>query len=187
MSVQIVLALASLALVLVMYFPQSNPVRPLPVNAAAWNRLNNATRQSHYIAWGDDVLVNVNSSKLVEAMPFLNFTELGGRKHLPLNVIIFFIGRLGWIEDRSLAIDLSAGLSAATLASFEAWAVADNRLDWSPSSETGFLSAFSRWQLTCRRVLCPWSSRSTRTLSCLSKGTTTPRGGPTGQTRGSHA
>ena len=51
----------------------------------------------------------------------------------------FFLGRLGWVEDRSLAIDLTAGLSPATLAKFEAWAVADKRLDWSPTSETGFL------------------------------------------------
>ena len=50
-----------------------------------------------------------------------------------------FLGRLGWVEDRSLAIDLTAGLSPATLAKFEAWAVADKRLDWSPTSETGFL------------------------------------------------
>ena len=122
-----------------MHFPQSNPVRPLPANAAAWNRLANATRESHYVAWGADVLVNVSSSKLAEAMPLLNFTERGGQEHLPLNVRVFFIGRLGWVEDRSLAIDLTAGLSPATLASFEAWAVADKRLDWSPTSETGCL------------------------------------------------
>ena len=139
MSDQTVLALASFALVLVMQFPQSNPVRPLPANAAAWSRLANATRESHYVAWGPDVLVNVSSSKLVEAMPLLDYTERGGQKHLPLNIITFFIGRLGWVEDRRLAIDLSAGLSPATLSSFEAWAVADNRLDWSPTSETGFL------------------------------------------------
>ena len=138
MSDQIVLALASFALVLVMHFPQSHPVRPLPANAAAWTRLANATRESHYVAWGPDVLVNVNSPKLAEAMPLLNFTERGGQKYLPLNVIVFFIGRLGWVEDRSLAIDLTAGLSPAALASFEAWAVADKRLDWSPTSETGF-------------------------------------------------
>ena len=51
----------------------------------------------------------------------------------------FFLGRLGWVEDRTLAIDFAAGLSPATLASFEAWALADKRLDWSPTSETGFL------------------------------------------------
>ena len=139
MSDQTVLALASFALVLVMQFPQSNPVRPLPANAAAWSRLANATRESHYVAWGPDVLVNVSSSKLVEALPLLDYTERGGQKHLPLNIITFFIGRLGWVEDRRLAIDLSAGLSPATLSSFEAWAVAGNRLDWSPTSETGFL------------------------------------------------
>ena len=69
----------------------------------------------------------------------MDFTERSGQKFLPLNVIVFFLGRLGWVEDRSLAIDLAAGLSPATLASFEAWAVADKRLDWSPTSETGFL------------------------------------------------
>ena len=122
-----------------MEFPPSHPVRPLPANAAAWTRLANATRESHYVAWGPDVLVKVGSSKLVEAMPLLDFTERGGQKFLPLNVIVFFLGRLGWVEDRSLSIDLSAGLSPATLAKFEAWAVADKRLDWSPTSETGFL------------------------------------------------
>ena len=122
-----------------MQFPPSNPVRPLPVNAAAWTRLANATRESHYLAWGPDLLVNVGSSKLVEAMPLLDFTERGGQKFLPLNVIVFFLGRLGWVEDRSLAIDLTAGLSPATLSKFEAWAVADKRLDWSPTSETDFL------------------------------------------------
>ena len=136
---QIVLALSSIALVRVMQFPPSNPVRPLPVNAAAWTRLANATRESHYLAWGPDLLVNVGSSKLVEAMPLLDFTERGGQKFLPLNVIVFFLGRLGWVEDRSLAIDLTAGLSPATLSKFEAWAVADKRLDWSPTSETDFL------------------------------------------------
>ena len=136
---QIVLALSSVVLVRVMQFPPSHPVRPLPANAAAWTRLANATRESHYVAWGPDVLVNVGSSKLVEAMPLLDFTERGGQKFLPLNVIVFFLGRLGWVEDRSLAIDLTAGLSPATLSKFEAWAVADKRLDWSPTSETGFL------------------------------------------------
>jgi len=122
-----------------MWFPQSHPVRLLPPDAAAWIRVANATRESHYVAWGPDVLVNVDSSKLAEAMPLLNFTERGGQKFLPLNVIVFFLGRLGWVEDRSLAIDLTCGLSPATLTKFEAWAVADKRLDWSPTSETGFL------------------------------------------------
>ena len=64
---------------------------------------------------------------------------MGGRRRLPLHVIVFFLGRLGWVEDGSLAVDLTSGLSAATLVSFEAWADGDGRLDWSPSSETGFL------------------------------------------------
>ena len=63
----------------------------------------------------------------------------GGQRHLPLNAIAFLLGRLGWVEDRSLAIDLASGLSAATLASVKAWAVADGRLYWSPTIETGFL------------------------------------------------
>ena len=112
-----------------MQFPPSNPVRPLPTNAAAWSRVAAATRENHYAAWGPGVLVNVHSSKLVEAMPLVDFTEQGGQKFLPLNVIVFFLGRLGWVEDRSLAINLAAGLSPATLASFEAWAVAGQRLD----------------------------------------------------------
>ena len=58
-----------------------------------------------------------------------------GQRHLPLNVIVSLLGRLGWVEDDRLAIDLCA----TTLTSFEAWAVADGRLDWSPTSETGFL------------------------------------------------
>ena len=122
-----------------MQFSPSNPVRPLPANAAAWSRVAAATRESHYVAWGPDVLVNVLSPKFVEAMPLMDFTERSGQKFLPLNVIVYFLGRLGWVEDRSLAIDLAAGLSPATLASFEAWALADGRLDWSPTSETGFL------------------------------------------------
>ena len=131
--------LSSVVLVSIMYFPQSHPVRFLPPDAAAWIRVANATREGHYVAWGPDVLVNVDSSKLVEAMPLFNFTVRAGQKFLPLNVIVFFLGRLGWVEDRSLAIDLTCGLSPATLNKFEAWAVADKRLDWSPTSETGFL------------------------------------------------
>ena len=122
-----------------MEFSPSNPVRALPVNAAAWSRAAAAALESHYVAWGPDVLVNVHSSKLAGAMPLMDFTERSGQKFLPLNVIVFFLGRLGWVEDRSLAIDLTAGLSPATLASFDAWAVADGRMDWSPTSETGFL------------------------------------------------
>ena len=87
--------LTSFALVLVMQFPPSNPVRPLPTNAAAWSRVAAATRENHYVAWGPDVLVNVHSSKLVEAMPLMDFTERGGQKFLPLNVIVFFLGWLG--------------------------------------------------------------------------------------------
>ncbi len=37
-------------------------------------------------------------------MPPLNFTERGGQKFLPLNVIVFFLGRLGWVEDLRPAI-----------------------------------------------------------------------------------
>ena len=145
-----------------MQFPQSHP---LPANAAAWTRLANATRENHYVAWGPGVLVNVHSSKLVEAMPLMDFTERGGQKYLPLNAIVFFLGRLGWVGDGSLAVDLTSGLSAAILVSFEAWADGDGRLYWSPSSETGFFSAYSRRQPSSRRACCPRSSMSPRTRS----------------------
>ena len=57
------------SLALAMMFPPSNPVRALPSNAAAWARVAPATRESHYMAWGDDVLVDVHASKLVTALP----------------------------------------------------------------------------------------------------------------------
>ena len=57
------------SLALAMMFPPSNPVRALPANAAAWGRVTPATRDGHYAAWGDDVLVNVGASKLVTALP----------------------------------------------------------------------------------------------------------------------
>ena len=113
-------------------------MRALSTSAAAWSRAAAATRECHYAVWGADVLVTAHSSKLVAAVPLLDYTVRGGQKFLPLNVIVFFLGRLGWVEDRGLAIDLASGLSPATLASFEAWAVADGWLDWSPTSETGF-------------------------------------------------
>ena len=122
-----------------MMFPPSNPVRALPVNAAAWARVAVATRDNHYLAWGDGVLVNVHSSKLVTAVPGMQYVKISGQQRLPLNVIVYLLGRLGWVEDNRLQIDLASGLSAATLASFEAWAVADSRLDWAPTSETAFL------------------------------------------------
>ena len=126
-----------------MQFPPSNPVRALPLCqrtlqhsfASQWRRVTDT-----YEAWGADVLVNVHSSKLVVALPEMEYVRHGGQRHLPPNGIVFLLGRLGWVEDSRLAIDLaSSGLSAATFASFEAWAVADGRLDWSPTSETGFL------------------------------------------------
>ena len=52
---------------------------------------------------------------------------------------MYLLGRLGLVEDVRLKIDLTPGLSAATLASFEECVVTDGRLDWSPTSETGFL------------------------------------------------
>ena len=112
-----------------MQFPPSNPVRCLPANAATSSRAAAAVRECHYIAWGANVLVNVHSSKLVAAVPLLDYTVRGGQKFLLPNAIVFLLGRLGWVEDRSLAIDLTAGLSPATLTKFEAWAVADKRLD----------------------------------------------------------
>ena len=119
------LGIPSVRFVLAMQFLSSNPGRALPANAAAWSRAAVATRDGHYMAWGADVLVNVHSSKLVAAVPLLDCTVRGGQRFLPLNIIVFFLGRLGWVEDRSLAVDLAYGLSPATLASFEAWAVAD--------------------------------------------------------------
>jgi len=110
-----------LALVFAMQFPSSVPVRGLPANAAAWARVANQTRDNHYAAWGPDVLVNVRASNLAAAPPTLDFVSgVGGQRHRPLNAIVFFLGRLGWVEDSSLAVDLASGLSAATLASFEA-------------------------------------------------------------------
>ena len=137
MLVLVVDKVASLALA--MMFPPSNPVRALPANAAAWGRVTPATRDGHYAAWGDDVLVNVDSSKLTAALPGLQYVKISGQQHLPLNVIVYLLGRLGWVEDYRLQVDLASGLSAATLASFEEWAVTDGRLDWTPTSETAFL------------------------------------------------
>ena len=86
------------------------------------------------------MLADVHISKLAGTLPALDFVfGVGGRRRLPLNAIVFFLGRLAWVEDGSLAVDLTSGLSAATLASFEAWADSDGRLDWSPTSETDFL------------------------------------------------
>ena len=127
MLVLVVDKVASLALA--MMFPPSNPVRALPASAAAWARVATATRDNHYMAWGDDVLVNVGASKLVTALPKMQYDKIGGEQHLPLNVIVYLLGRLGWVEDYHLQVDLASGLSAATLASFEEWAVTDGRLD----------------------------------------------------------
>ena len=82
------------------------------------------------------MLVDVHTSKIADALPTLGFVSGGGEwRCLSLNVIVFFLGRLGWVEDDSLAVDLASGLSAATLASFGAWAVRDGRLGWSPADE----------------------------------------------------
>ena len=129
---------ASLALAM-MFFPPSNPVRALPASAAAWARVATATRENHYAAWGDGVLANVHSSKLSAALAEMQYAMTSGRQHLPLSAIVYLLGRLGWVEDNLLQIDLGPGLSAATLASFEDWAVTDGRLDWTPTSETAFL------------------------------------------------
>ena len=77
--------------------------------------------------------VDVHTSKLAGALPTLDFVFVWA------DGAVFLLGRLGWLEDGSLAVDLSSGLSAATLASFEAWADGDGRLDWPPTSETCFL------------------------------------------------
>ena len=57
-------------------------------------------------ALGADVLVNVHSSKLVVALPLMEYALRGGQRHLPLNVIVYLPGRLGWVEDSRLALDL---------------------------------------------------------------------------------
>ena len=137
MLVLVVDKVASLALA--MMFPPSNPVRALPANAAAWARVAAPTRESHYMAWGDGVLVDIHASKLVTALPNMQYVTISGQQHLPLNVIVHLLGRLGWVEDYRLQVDLASGLSAATLASFEEWAVTDGRLDWTPTNETAFL------------------------------------------------
>ena len=127
------------SLVLAMIFAPSDPVRALPATAATWSRVAVATRDGHHEAWGADVLVNVQSSKLAAALPLMKYVLCNGHLFLPLNVIVYLRGRLGWVEDDRLKIDLASGLSAATLASFEEWTVTDGRLDWSPTSETEFL------------------------------------------------
>ena len=128
------------SLALAMMFPPSNPARALPENAAAWMRVASATRDNHYAAWGDDVLVNAGSSKLTTALPGMQYVKISGQQHLlPLNVIVYLLGRLGWVGDPRLQIDLACGLSAASLAAFEDWAVTDGRLDWTPTSESAFL------------------------------------------------
>ena len=99
-----------------MQFPASVPVRSLPGSDAALARAAQQTRGYHYAAWSPDVLVDVQISKLAGALPALDFVfGVGGRRRLPLHVIVFFLGRLGWVEDGSLAVDLTSGLSAATL------------------------------------------------------------------------
>ena len=124
-----------------MMLPPSDPVRALPAQAlqnGLTSRWRRATRDGHYEAWGAGVLVNVKSSKLVAALPLMKYALRNGQLFLPLNVIAHLLGRLGWVKDDRLKIGAS-GLSAVTLASFEEWAVTDGRLDWSPTSETGFL------------------------------------------------
>ena len=65
--------------------------------------------------------MNVHSFKLaVVALPLIKYALRNGQRHLPLNFIVYLLGRLGRVEDGSLAIDLTPGLSATTLASFEA-------------------------------------------------------------------
>ena len=67
------------------------------------------------------MLVDVHTPKLAAALPTLDFVfGVGGRRRLPLHIIVFFLGRLGWVEDGSFAVNLTSGLSAATLVSSEA-------------------------------------------------------------------
>ena len=78
-----------------MMFPSSNPLRALPANAAAWVRAADSTRNGHHTAWGDEVLVNVGASKLVTALPKTQYVKISGEQHLPLNVIVYLLGRHG--------------------------------------------------------------------------------------------
>ena len=91
--------LGRLALVLVMQFPPSVPVRALPLEVlrrGLASRSRRAATTTHYAAWGLDVLVDVHTSKLADALPTLDFVfGVGGRRRLPLHVIVFFLGRLG--------------------------------------------------------------------------------------------
>ena len=122
------------------------------------------------------MLADVHISKLADALPAPDFVfGVGGRRRLPLHVIVFVFGRLGWVENDSLAIDLTSGLSAATLVSFEAWADGDGLLDWSPLNGTGSFSVCSRRQPSSRRACCPRSSRSPRTRLWRLRATAIPR------------
>ena len=74
------------SLTLAMMFPPSNPVRALPANAAAWaRRVAAATRDNHYTAWGDDILPDAHASKLVTALPKMQYVTISGQQHLPLS------------------------------------------------------------------------------------------------------
>ena len=121
-----------------MQFPASVPAHALPESDAAWARAAQQTRGYHYAAWSPDVLADAHISKLADALPALDFVfGVGGRRRLPLHVFVFFLGRLGWVEDGSLAVNLTSGLSAATLVSFEAWA--DAIAGWTGHRRDGLL------------------------------------------------
>ena len=125
------------SLALAMMFPPSNPVRALPANAAAWMRAASARQPLYGLGRrlsGERRLLQAHHCPAGDAV-----RQDQRQQHLPLNVIVYLLGRLGWVGDPRLQIDLAYGLSAATLASFEDWAATEDRLDWTPTSETAFL------------------------------------------------
>ena len=141
-----------------------------------WARAARQKRGYHYAAWGPDVLVDVHFPKLADALPALEFVfGVGGRHRLPMHVIVFFLDRLGWVEDGSLAVDLTSGLSAATLVSFEAWADGDGRLDWLPPSETGFLQRVLALAAELATDVLPAELKVTAYSFVTSRAATVPR------------
>ena len=129
------------------FVPTAHPVRNVPATIAGWTRLSQVSRDALYTAWTDEVLVDVEDSRLATAVPGLSFESVNGRRCLPLHVVVYFYGRLGWVQQRDDHVnraDLSFGISARALAAFEAWAVADGRLCFDATTPTGFLQRVSK-------------------------------------------
>ena len=53
------------------FVPTANPVRNVPATIAGWARLSQVARDAIYAAWTDEVLIDVESSRLTTAL----FTE----------------------------------------------------------------------------------------------------------------